>query len=109
MSRSPSEQNEPYYGLTPFMEIAARLRQETTLSLKCIAPWVGLGTSKSANARLHNGCAPPAANNLTLTRPPTEQNEPYYGLTPFMRQYKAKALGFWHQSEGVRQERKTDL
>ena len=33
--------------------IAARLRQETTLSLKCITARVGLRTSKSANARLH--------------------------------------------------------
>ena len=35
------------------MAIAARLRNETTLSLKSIAAQVGLGTSKSANARLH--------------------------------------------------------
>jgi hypothetical protein len=33
--------------------IAARLRRETILSLKSIAPRVGLGSSKSANARLH--------------------------------------------------------
>jgi hypothetical protein len=35
------------------MEIASRLRRETTLSVKNIAARVGLGTSKSANARLH--------------------------------------------------------
>jgi hypothetical protein len=33
--------------------IAARLRRETTLSIKQIAERVQLGTSKSANARLH--------------------------------------------------------
>jgi len=36
------------------LAIAARLRKETTLSLKAIAARVHLGTSKSANARLHN-------------------------------------------------------
>ena len=35
------------------LAIAARLRQETTLPLKRIAARVQLGTSKSANARLH--------------------------------------------------------
>ncbi len=35
------------------LTMAARLRRETTLSLKAIAARVGLGTSKSANARLH--------------------------------------------------------
>jgi len=35
------------------LAIAARLRKETTLSLKAIAARVHLGTSKSANARLH--------------------------------------------------------
>ena len=34
--------------------IAARLRQETTLSVKAIAARMHLGTSKSANARLHH-------------------------------------------------------
>jgi len=33
--------------------MAARLRRETTLWLKAIAAGEGLGTSKSANARLH--------------------------------------------------------
>ena len=46
------------------MAIAARLRQETALSLKSIAARVGLGTSRSANARLHKwmrapGCQQP--------------------------------------------------
>ena len=35
------------------LAIAARLRKETTLSIKAIAARVHLGTSKSANARLH--------------------------------------------------------
>ena len=35
------------------LELAARLRRETTLSIKAIAARVGLGTSKSANAKLH--------------------------------------------------------
>lgn len=36
------------------LEIAARLRRETTLSIKAIAVRVGLGSSKAANAKLHN-------------------------------------------------------
>ena len=36
------------------LEIAARLRRETTLSVKEIAALVQLGTSKGANANLHN-------------------------------------------------------
>jgi len=36
------------------LAIAARLRQETTLSVKTIAARMHLGTSKSANARLHH-------------------------------------------------------
>jgi len=35
------------------LEIAARLRRETTLSIKSIAARVHLGTSKTANAKLH--------------------------------------------------------
>jgi hypothetical protein len=35
------------------LAIAVRLRQETTLPLKAIAACVHLGSSKSANARLH--------------------------------------------------------
>jgi hypothetical protein len=39
------------------LEISARLRKEPTLSLKAIAQRMHLGTSKSANARLHiAGC-----------------------------------------------------
>jgi hypothetical protein len=35
------------------LALAARLRRETTLTLRAIAARVHLGTSKSANARLH--------------------------------------------------------
>ena len=35
------------------LDLAARLRRETTLSIKAIAARVHLGTSKSANAKLH--------------------------------------------------------
>ena len=35
------------------LAVAARLRQETTLSIKAIARRLHLGTSKSANVRLH--------------------------------------------------------
>ncbi len=35
------------------LAIAARLRRETTLSLKVIAARLGLGTSKSAKGKLH--------------------------------------------------------
>ena len=35
------------------LELAARLRRETTMPLKWIAKRVGLGTSKSANRNVH--------------------------------------------------------
>ena len=35
------------------LTVAARLRHETTLPIKAISALVGLGSSKSANARLH--------------------------------------------------------
>ena len=35
------------------LEVAAGLRRETTLSIKASAARVGLGTSKSPNAKLH--------------------------------------------------------
>ena len=35
------------------LRIAARLRRETILSLKSVAMRVGLGSAKSANAKLH--------------------------------------------------------
>ncbi len=51
------------------LAIAARLRKETTLSIKAIAARVHLGTSKSANARLHqwmNQSAPSASAQSQL-------------------------------------------
>ena len=36
------------------LAIAARLRKDTTLTIKAIAALVGLGSSKSANAKLHH-------------------------------------------------------
>jgi REP element-mobilizing transposase RayT len=44
------------------LAIAARLRRETTLTIKTIAREVGLGTSRSANARLHTWMQSPAKN-----------------------------------------------
>jgi len=41
------------------LALAARLRRETTLSIKGIAARVHLGSSKSANANLHQFMAPP--------------------------------------------------
>jgi len=49
------------------LAIAARLRQETTLSLKHIAERVHLGTSKSANARLHEWMKRKNATTSKLT------------------------------------------
>jgi hypothetical protein len=53
------------------LAIAIRLRRETTLSIKAIASQVHLGTSKSANIRLHvamnsNGSASPNQSELGL-------------------------------------------
>jgi hypothetical protein len=41
------------------LALAARLRRETTVTLKAIAARMHLGTSKSANARLHQWMAKP--------------------------------------------------
>jgi len=45
------------------LAMAARLRRETTLSIKAIAARVHLGTSKSANATLHRHLRQSAGNN----------------------------------------------
>ena len=42
------------YCLMPKLEMAARLRRETTLSTKAIAARVHLGSSKAANRSLHS-------------------------------------------------------
>jgi putative transposase len=53
------------------LEIAARLRRETTLPLKAIAQRVKLGTSKAANARLHSHMKQPRG---------AEHGQPQLGL-----------------------------
>jgi hypothetical protein len=50
--------------------IAARLRQETALPLKQVAARVHLGTSMSANARLHHWAKQPMATDSAQARPP---------------------------------------
>ncbi len=52
------------------LAIAARLRQQTTLPLKEIAARVHLGTSKSANARLHQWMRQPGATDSAQAQPP---------------------------------------
>src|SRR6266436_765422 len=54
------------------LAIAARLRRETTLSIKAIAHRVHLGSSKSANARLHQWMRDP--------RPTTGTHQPQLGI-----------------------------
>jgi len=49
------------------LEIAARLRRETTLSVKEIAARVHLGTSKTANTKLHKHMRGTAANDAAQT------------------------------------------
>ena len=48
------------------MQIAARVRNETTLSIKEIAARIHLGTTKSANIRLHAAMAPSNSQQPTL-------------------------------------------
>ena len=48
------------------LEIAARLRRETTLPLKAIAARVPLGTSKTANATLHRFIGRPTVVNWPM-------------------------------------------
>jgi hypothetical protein len=47
------------------LKLAARLRTETTLTIKAIARLLYLGTSKSANIRLHEWLAKSAASAPT--------------------------------------------
>jgi hypothetical protein len=49
------------------LEIAARLRRETTLSVKEIAARAHLGTSKTANTKLHKHMRGTAANDAAQT------------------------------------------
>lgn len=55
------------------LELAARLRRETTLSVKWIAARVHLGTSKSANRNLHR---------WMKDHPPSPEAEPGRPLAP---------------------------
>ena len=50
------------------LAIAARLRKETTLSIKQLASRVRLGSSKSANARLHHWMGGPAQSQPARTQ-----------------------------------------
>ncbi len=50
------------------LAIAARLRRETTLTLKAIAAKIGLGSSKSANATLHRWMAQQGRNAPAATQ-----------------------------------------
>jgi hypothetical protein len=43
------------------LKLAVRLRTDTTLSIKAIARRIGLGTSWSANVRLHEWMKSPVA------------------------------------------------
>jgi hypothetical protein len=50
------------------LEIAARLRRETTMSIKSIAARIHLGTSKAANVKLHNHMRPSEARDSGQAR-----------------------------------------
>jgi hypothetical protein len=70
------------------LTLAARLKKETTLSLKQIAPRLSLGTSKSASATLHRFMRPTAPGRPSphlKARPAFKmKTEPIYGLTPLL-------------------------
>ena len=53
------------------LEMAARLRRETTLTIKAIAARVSLGTSKAANAKLHR-------HMQKRSEPPQSQTAPLW-------------------------------
>lgn len=65
------------------MAIAVRLRRETTLSIKAIAAHLHLGTSNTANVRLHRAMRPSAAPALgqevcgILSKTPTYMGDPF--------------------------------
>src|SRR6185295_9795212 len=68
------------------LEIAARLRRETTLTIKYIAAIVHLGSSKSANANLHARRGETASEkrprrNTQIIRPHQTMGCP--GIDPF--------------------------
>ena len=58
------------------LDLAARLRRETTMPVKWIAARAHLGTSKSANSKLHlwmKNNSPPPANSVITSVERTEQ------------------------------------
>ncbi len=57
------------------LTIAARLRRETTLTIKAIATRVHLGSSKSANAKLHQHMRKGAAINNSQARRRKREDE----------------------------------
>jgi hypothetical protein len=57
------------------LAIAARLRRETTLSVKDIAARMRLGTSKGANRNLHNQMRP-GSSPATGQAPPSTKSKP---------------------------------
>jgi hypothetical protein len=64
------------------LALATRLRRETTLPIKSIAARVQLGTSKSANARLHRTMRAKAP--VDIHQAWGMKTAPCYGLTPFL-------------------------
>ena len=82
------------------LAITARLRRETTLSIKAIANRIHLGTSRSANNRLHaamsqTACGRPAQPTLGLLNF-MGGNEPCAGLTPFWSQANLAFRNLFH-------------
>jgi DNA mismatch endonuclease Vsr len=90
------------------MRIAARLRRETILSLRSIAARVGLGSSKSANAKLHtwmqaNGKPDGASaetKNQKSNAQKTNQTKAFHGHPDFVFPRRRLAVFvdgcFWH-------------
>jgi len=72
------------------LAIAARLRKETTLSLKHIAEQVHLGTSKSANARLHQWMKRENQTSSTQTRLSKTKKMNQAWVDPFKKKTGAK-------------------
>jgi hypothetical protein len=71
------------------LRIAARVRTETTLSLKAIAARVHLGTSKGANANLHKWMRASASATPAHPSIPNEKRT-FLWVTPARRQEKRK-------------------
>ncbi len=83
----------------PGFAIAAPLRKETTISIKAIAARLHLGTSRSADARLHQWTAQGAARRSTQG-----QHQPYSvffpsGLGWFLAASAMPRLARWHRND----------